>query len=63
LFLLFVAFLWVLVVYSVVGGFVWWFDECGFGGLLMAGSRWVLFGCLVCDDGGLWVTVFLMMVA
>ena len=29
-----------------MGGFVWWFDECGFGGLLMADSRWVLFGCL-----------------
>ena len=24
----------------------------------MAGSRWVLFGCFGCDDGGLWVTVF-----
>ena len=36
-----------------------WADECGFGGLLMAGSRWVLFGCLICDDGGLWVTIFL----
>ena len=35
-----------------------WADECGFGGLLMAGSWWVLFGCLVCDDGGLWVAVF-----
>jgi hypothetical protein len=43
-----------------------WADECGFGGLLMAGSQWVLFGCL-----GVWIVMmvgyglryFFMMVA
>ncbi len=30
-------------------GFVLWFDEWGFGGLLMAGSRWVR------DNGAGWV--------
>jgi hypothetical protein len=40
-----------------------WADECGFGGLLMAGSWWVLFGCLVCDDGGYGLPYFSMMVA
>ena len=43
-----IDFRWVVNGWFTVG-FVLWFDEWGFGGLLMIGSRWVR------DSGARWV--------